>query len=95
MHWQSMFLDHAMALPLTPLVASPDEPGAETDLQKHKAMVRYLDKQVGRLVTATDDLGLRERTIIIFTSDNGSTSSITGTLNGREVKGAKARKKNR
>jgi arylsulfatase A-like enzyme len=32
---------------------------------------------------------LRENTIIIFTTDNGSTSSITGTLNGREVKGGK------
>jgi arylsulfatase A-like enzyme len=87
-----MFLYHAMALPHAPLVATPDEPEAKTDLQKHKAMVRYLDKQVGRLVAAIDELGLRERTIIIFTSDNGSTGSITGTRNGREVKGAKASK---
>jgi arylsulfatase A-like enzyme len=87
-----MFLYHAMVLPHTPLVATPDEPDAETDPQKHKAMVRYLDKQVGRLVAAIDDLGLRERTIIIFTSDNGSTNRITGTRNGREVKGGKAAK---
>lgn len=86
-----MFLYHAMALPHTPLVATPDEPDATTARQKHKAMVRYLDKQVGRLVSALDDLGLRERTIIIFTTDNGSTGSITGTLDGRRVRGAKAR----
>jgi arylsulfatase A-like enzyme len=87
-----MFLHHAMALPHTPFVATPDEPGANTDLEKHKAMVSYMDKQVGRLVSALTELGLRERTIIIFTTDNGSTNGITGTLNGRKVKGAKAEK---
>lgn len=87
-----MFLYHAMALPHTPFVATPDEPEAETDLEKHKAMVRYIDKQVGRLVAAIDDLGLRERTVIIFTTDNGSTGGITGTRNGSKVKGSKAQK---
>lgn len=87
-----MFLHHAMALPHTPFVATPDEPGADTDLEKHKAMVSYMDKQVGRLVAALVELGLRDRTIIIFTTDNGSTKGITGTLNGRKVKGAKAEK---
>lgn len=86
-----MFLYHSMALPHTPFVATPDEPDAKSNLEKHKAMVRYLDKQVGRLVSAIDELGLRNRTIIIFSTDNGSTRSITGTLNGRKVQGAKGR----
>jgi arylsulfatase A-like enzyme len=87
-----MFLYHAMALPHTPLVATPDEPGATSNLEKHKAMVRYMDKQVGRLVTALDDLGLRERTLVIFTTDNGSTKGITGTRRDRKVAGAKTEK---
>ncbi len=86
-----MFLYHSMALPHTPFVATPDEPDAKSNLERHKAMVRYLDKQVGRLVSAIDELGLRKRTIIIFGTDNGSTRSITGTLNGRKVQGAKGR----
>lgn len=86
-----MFLYHAMALPHSPLVATPDEPGAESALDKHKAMVRYLDKQVGRLVSAIDELGLRQRTLIIFATDNGSTGSITGSRNGRQVKGSKGK----
>jgi arylsulfatase A-like enzyme len=89
---EPMFLYHAMALPHTPLVATPDEPEAKTPLEKHKAMVRYVDKQVGRLMSALDELGLRERTIIIFTTDNGSTRAITGTRNGRKVQGAKGQK---
>jgi arylsulfatase A-like enzyme len=86
-----MLLYHSMCLPHTPLVATPDDPDAKTSLEKHKAMVRYTDKQVGRLVSAIDELGLRERTIIFFTTDNGSTTSITGTRNGRKVKGAKGK----
>lgn len=88
---QPMFLYHAMALPHSPLVATPDEPDAKSNLDKHKAMVRYIDKQVGRLVSAIDELGLRQRTIIIFATDNGSTGSITGSRNGRQVKGSKGR----
>ncbi len=34
--------------------------------------VAYLDKQVGELVGALDRLGLRERTVIVFASDNGT-----------------------
>ncbi|MFU8893453.1 MAG: sulfatase-like hydrolase/transferase [Luteolibacter sp.] len=85
-----MFLYHAMALPHAPLIATPDEPDITTPEEKHKAMVRYLDKQVGRLVTALDELGLRDRTIIIFTTDNGSTRSITGSLRGVKISGGKA-----
>jgi arylsulfatase A-like enzyme len=84
-----MFLYHAMALPHGPFTATPDEPEVTTDLEKHKAMVRYLDKQVGRLVSALDETGLRERTIIIFATDNGSTRALTGVRNGRKIKGGK------
>jgi len=78
-----------MALPHGPLVATPDEPNAKSPLEKQKAMVRYIDKLIGRLVAALDELKLRENTIIIFTTDNGSTHGIVGTRNGHQVKGAK------
>ncbi|MEL6254793.1 MAG: arylsulfatase [Bacteroidota bacterium] len=35
------------------------------------AMVDLLDQQVGEIVAKVDELGLRENTLIIFTSDNG------------------------
>lgn len=89
---QPMCLYFPMALTHTPLVVTPDEPEAKTKIEKHKAMVRYTDKLVGRLVAALDELKLREKTIIIFTTDNGSTGGIVGTRNGHKVKGAKMNK---
>jgi len=53
--------------------------------------VRYVDKLVGRLVSTLDELGIRERTIVIFTTDNGTVPGVTGTLNGLRVKGAKGK----
>lgn len=89
---EPMCLYFPMALPHTPFVATPDEPTAQSKTEKHKAMVRYLDKCVGRLVSTFDELGLRDNTIIIFTTDNGSTRGITGTRNGVSVQGSKAKK---
>jgi len=87
-----MFLYFPMALTHGPLVHTPDEPDVTDKLAKHKAMVRYVDKLVGRLVKAIADLGIRERTIVIFTTDNGSGGGMTGTRNGRKVRGGKAKK---
>lgn len=89
---QPMCLYFPMALPHTPFVSTPDEPEASSKLEKHKAMVRYLDKCVGRLVATLDELKIRDRTLIIFTTDNGSTRSITGNRNGTPIKGSKAKK---
>jgi len=89
---EPMCLYFPMALTHTPLVSTPDEPKVENDIDKHKAMVRYTDKLVGQLVAALDELNLRESTIIIFTTDNGSTGSIVGTRKGQKVKGAKGKK---
>lgn len=86
---EPMCLYFPMALTHTPLVATPDEPKVESPLDKHKAMVRYMDKLVGQLLSTLDELGLRERTIIIFTTDNGSTRGISGSINGQKVEGAK------
>jgi arylsulfatase A-like enzyme len=86
---EPMCLYFPMALTHTPFVATPDEPDAKSPIAKHKAMVRYTDKLVGQLMKALDELGIRQRTIVIFTTDNGSTGSIIGTLNGHKVKGAK------
>jgi len=89
---EPMMLYFPMALTHGPLVHTPDEPDVTDKMGKHKAMVRYTDKLVGRLVKAIDELGIRERTIVIFTTDNGSSGGITGTLNGRKVRGGKAKK---
>ena len=87
-----MCLYYPMALPHIPFVATPDEPNADDKLGKHKAMVRYADKMAGKIIKELDELKIRDRTIIIFTTDNGSTAgkrAVTGIRNGTPVEGAK------
>ncbi|MEQ8217043.1 MAG: sulfatase-like hydrolase/transferase [Arenibacter sp.] len=85
-----MFVYYPMVLTHTPLVNTPDE-SANDNLGKHKAMVRYTDKIVGQLVATLKQNGLLENTVVVFTTDNGTTQSITGTYKGEQVKGGKSK----
>jgi arylsulfatase A-like enzyme len=49
----------------------PDRPGVREDLAHFHGMVRAVDEAVGRVVEAVDDAGLREETLIVFTTDHG------------------------
>ena len=40
-------------------------------LEAYYASISYMDEQVGRVLEALDELGLRENTIVIFSSDHG------------------------
>jgi len=53
--------------------------------------VAYLDKQVGELVAALDQLGLREKTLIVFAADNGTAKYGIehATIGGRKLNGMK------
>jgi arylsulfatase A-like enzyme len=63
---------------------------------EYYANVAHMDHQVGRLLTHLDALGLREHTVVIFTSDNGAVTTdwrqwyevnlygSTGGLRGRK-----------
>ena len=84
-----MLLYFPMALTHTPLIATPLDPDAETQEERHRAMVRYTDHLVGRLLDAIDELDLAHSTLVIFTTDNGTARGITGELNGRTVDGGK------
>ncbi|MHC4432609.1 MAG: sulfatase-like hydrolase/transferase [Planctomycetota bacterium] len=89
---EPMMLYFPMALTHGPLTTTPAEPNVTGQLETHKAMVRYTDELVGRIVEALDELKIRDRTIVIFTTDNGSSGGWTGTRNGRRVRGGKAKK---
>ena len=54
-------------------------------------MVEYLDKNVGRLVNAVDDLGISNKTIILFCADNGTHGPVTSIWgeNRTKIKGGK------
>jgi arylsulfatase A len=56
-----------------PILRTPQSAAASKDNDTLYAdNVDYLDKQVGEIVGAIDRLGLRERTLIVFASDNGT-----------------------
>lgn len=59
--------------PHVPLGAKPELVAKHADAFNpiYAAMMETLDDSVGRIVAKLDALGLRERTLVIFTSDNG------------------------
>ncbi|MGB2820767.1 MAG: sulfatase-like hydrolase/transferase [Phycisphaerae bacterium] len=52
-------------------------------------MVAYMDKIVGKLVSKLDELNLRERTLVIFTGDNGTDKPVVSKMGDRMVAGGK------
>jgi arylsulfatase A len=59
--------------PHIPLAAAPDLVKAQQGAFQptYAAMIETLDEAVGKLMTTIESLGLTERTIFVFTSDNG------------------------
>lgn len=49
----------------------------------------YLDKQVGSVVAELEKLGLRDNTVILFTTDNGTALNYPSTIGGRMLNGKK------
>lgn len=65
----------------TPLQALKSDYDALADIPLHRrrvnaAMVRALDRSVGRVLQALKDEGLDENTLVVFTSDNGAPNYI-------------------
>ncbi|MBQ16788.1 MAG: N-acetylgalactosamine 6-sulfate sulfatase [Planctomycetaceae bacterium] len=84
-----MLVYFPMVLTHGPVVHTPAELKARTSLEKHKAMVRYTDRIVGQIVSAVDRLKLRRRTIIFFTTDNGTAKRYRARMGDRLVRGGK------
>lgn len=65
--------------------------GAKPNKDYYDDNVAYLDKQVGQLVAEIEKLGLREKTLIVFTADNGTArfGADQSFLNGRKINGQK------
>jgi arylsulfatase A-like enzyme len=86
-----------------PFVATPDskasrsagggsQPGKGRKGAKqanYAATVAYMDKCIGRVVGELDRLNLREKTLILFTGDNGTPRGITSRMGQSTIAGGK------
>ncbi len=73
---QPFFLYLAYTAPHTPLQATKEDYAALSHIEDHTlrvyaAMVRNLDRNIGRVLQTLKDKGLDDNTLVIFTSDNG------------------------
>ena len=84
-----MLIYYPMCLPHSPLTTTPAEKDAPKE-EQHKAMVRYTDIILKKLTDALEELQIRENTIIVWTTDNGSAVGQIGRMNGRYVRGGKS-----
>lgn len=90
---QPFFVYYPMILVHSPFLPTPDSPSRESkDQQRNfEDMVAYMDKLVGRIVTRTEELGVADNTLILFTGDNGTHKRITSRLHGIEIVGGKGK----
>jgi len=82
-----------------PILNTPDSKEGASPAQLYDDNIKYLDKTVGKLVAELDRLGLREKTLILFTTDNGTAPPAyteehdpkkdVGQIGGRHVNGRK------
>ena len=88
---QPFFLYYAMHLVHKPTLHTPDSPpDAKDGPGLYDGNITYMDKQVGAIVAEVEKLGLREKTLIIFSGDNGTAVGYPSPVHGRMVNGAKA-----
>jgi len=67
-------------------LAEPPPVGPKGRYDTYREQIEYMDKIIGRLVSALDSLGLRENTLILFTGDNGTPKKfLTGYKDGEYV----------
>lgn len=92
------FVYYSMALPHNPMNPTPDSPQWKDPRRRHDDdtryaadMIRYTDKMVGKLVAQLDHLGLREDTLILFFSDNGTNARVASMFRGELVRGEKGK----
>ena len=82
---------YPMNLPHNPFDPTPRSKNRKSKNAKRNFidMVAYMDHCVGRIEDTLIELGLRENTLMIFTADNGTNSSLTLDFFGTQRRGGK------
>ncbi|NDV83627.1 arylsulfatase [Bacteroides sp. 51] len=93
------FVYYPMTLTHSPFVSTPDSEEWSPlrsatyrgDPVHFPDMVKYTDKLVGRIMDELERLHLKENTLVIFTGDNGTATTIVSSLNGKPYVGGKGK----
>jgi arylsulfatase A len=83
-----MALTHGPFNP-SPHSATWDTARLKGDRKNFADMVEYMDEVVGRIWKKVEDLGIADRTLILFYSDNGTDRSIASRMGATTVQGGK------
>ena len=90
------FVYYPMALTHDPFSPTPDseiwadsERRMDNETKYFKDMVEYADKIVGKIVDNLEQKGIREETLILFYSDNGTHQTIYSNMGDKVVQGGK------
>ena len=92
---EPFFAYYPMLLVHSPFVATPDSNSDDRrseskSLNYFRDMTLYADKCVGKIVDALEKNKLREKTVIIYTTDNGTHRSLTYPYGKEKRSGEKA-----
>ena len=85
------FVYYPMLLVHSPFLPTPDSVDRnETSKSKNFSdMIKYMDKNVGRIVDCLVENGLDGKTVVMFTTDNGTHRDMEYMSRGKLVKGKK------
>src|SRR5207248_1381528 len=89
---QPFFIYYPMSHIHGPILKTPDSKAGATADQLYSDNIVYMDKLVGKLVDELERQHLREKTLVLFTGDNGTArfGVTAATVHGRSISGSKA-----
>ena len=89
---QPFFVYYPMSHIHGPIVRTPDSKEGAGRNRLYADNIEYMDKLVGKLIDELDRLNLRDKTLVLFTGDNGTARFGAGisSVNGRSISGMKA-----
>ena len=95
---EPFFLYYPMALTHSPFLPTPDHEdyesldpaSARSDARYFASNVTYMDAIVGRITAKLKALGLDQRTLVLFTTDNGTDRSLSSQHESGIIRGRKA-----
>jgi len=86
------FIYYSMLLAHAPFQPTPDDPdyadwesANKSDTQYFKSMMKYMDKNVAKIINRVKSLGIEDNTVILFAGDNGTPNEISDYREGNKL----------